>query len=88
MAVIDLSEYRKIGEEETDDIYRKRTKGSPKFIAVLARGPAKRYDNDSTGIVVDRDQIERTKRVNCRNPGLTGRTAASRFRGICSGKHT
>ena len=43
---------------------------------------------DSTGIVVDREQIERTKRVTCRNPGLTGRTAASRFRGICSGKHT
>ena len=43
--------------------------------------------NGSTGIVVDRGQIQRIKRGTCRNPGLTGRTAESRFRDICSGKH-
>lgn len=40
---IKLTDYKKIGEEAYDGIYRRKVKGSPKFISVTARGPAMEY---------------------------------------------
>ena len=41
---VKLSDYKRVDTQETEDIYQRKGAGSPKYIAVTARGPAMEYD--------------------------------------------